>query len=650
MLDQLLKNFPEKTYPLILVHDPDRLLNDEFVSTALMRRRFLLVSEPDPIHLRYQVERLKPLSVEKPVIICTEQPLNELPYDLWQQGHHVQLSLNTFFPYLSYPVIQQLTPSQIWKLGEVQLPSKRLGYDGTIQFVLKKIFDIDVDLLQKTDYFLLWLSEYHYQTEKMADLFLEFLIKQINAIPEYISWPIPEIITNKDCYIDLIQNLWGDFVGQKTRNQIGESKAQYYVNFDESDLLQTHLAKMVQIGHLQPVKISKDKEFPYWIRPGVIEQTENIDLRRFEQLLESLSAQNPKTIENYRWENWQQLAHDWAEFIMLRYKPGLKLDTKQDGFFKQKQEEINIAFLTWLKGRYSYLSGQQLPTPHHLYHVPHYLAYEKNKEMIDKVALLVMDGMALADWLVIQKVWQGRHEDWKFAEKLLLAQLPTITAISRQALVSGLRPIEFASNLKDNRQELKLWTAFWKGQQIAETDIIYDRLLQNSGNKLPSWVDKPRLKIVCMVKKDIDDMIHNTLHGNRGFFSDLGIWLDNDSQNLEKILEELLNQGFSIFVSSDHGHIEATGFGKITDEGLTVETRAKRARVYNNYNFASQNKEKRPPSFLWHGDNLLPEDVWVLMPEMNNAYIRENEIVVAHGGASLEEVVVPFIKIEKSYE
>ena len=80
MLDQLLKYFPKNTYPLINTHDPDRLLEDESVFNALVERGFTLVFEPDPIHLRYQIERLKPFSIEKPVIIRTEKALNELPY------------------------------------------------------------------------------------------------------------------------------------------------------------------------------------------------------------------------------------------------------------------------------------------------------------------------------------------------------------------------------------------------------------------------------------------------------------------------------------------------------------------------------------------------------------------------------------------
>ena len=647
MLKQLLNLFTKEAYPLTLAYDPDGLLEVETVLTALMERGFTPVFEHDPIHLRYQIELLKPLSTKKPVIIRTELPLNELPFDLWLQGHHIQLSLHTFFPNLSYPVIQQLTTSQIWRLSEGQKSKNRLGQEGTIRYVLKEVFGLEVNQLGHVDYLLNWLSEFHHQNELMADIFLEFLIREINAKSDYASWPIPEIITNKNRFLEILQSLWGSYINEKTDNEIKETKTLYHVNFDESELLQTHLANIVQAGQLRPVKVTDFQGLPYWAKPGISENIENLDLRRYEQIEGTLTNQTLEVIKDYRWEDWRHLAYDWAEFTSLRFKPGLKLEKSQKTSFKHKQDEINSAFLPWLRDKYSYLAGRQLPIPHHLYHVPNYLAHERTKGTINQVALLVMDGMSLADWKVIQQKWRNRHKDWNIDEKLLLAQLPTITAISRQALISGLRPMEFAGSLKDNRQEQKLWSSFWEKQHIASSDIVYTRLSSNSESTLPSWIDQPRLQIACMVVNDLDDIMHHAMHGNRGFFSDLEIWLDSGSLYIEEVMEELLNQGFSIFVTSDHGHVEATGFGKITDEGLTVETRAKRARVYNNFNFASQNQEKRSPSLLWHGDNLLPEDIWALMPEKNQAYVSENEVVVAHGGATIEEVIVPFVKIEK---
>ncbi|MBA3945731.1 MAG: hypothetical protein H0X37_14330 [Herpetosiphonaceae bacterium] len=82
------------TYPLILVSDPDALLSDPQNVAALHERTFRVITEPDPIALRYQVEQARPWSTAAPLIIVTPEPVNMLPYDLWQQGHHVELALH----------------------------------------------------------------------------------------------------------------------------------------------------------------------------------------------------------------------------------------------------------------------------------------------------------------------------------------------------------------------------------------------------------------------------------------------------------------------------------------------------------------------------------------------------------------------------
>ncbi|KAA3657253.1 MAG: PglZ domain-containing protein, partial [Chloroflexi bacterium] len=92
--------------------------------------------------------------------------------------------------------------------------------------------------------------------------------------------------------------------------------------------------------------------------------------------------------------------------------------------------------------------------------MPHLLAAQRERGQ-PRHALLVLDGMSLADWLLIRSRWQARQRNWQIQEQLVLAQIPTVTAVSRQALVSGLRPADFGDSLSHNRQEAKLWRQFW---------------------------------------------------------------------------------------------------------------------------------------------------------------------------------------------
>jgi len=50
---------------------------------------------------------------------------------------------------------------------------------------------------------------------------------------------------------------------------------------------------------------------------------------------------------------------------------------------------------------------------------------------------------------------------------------------------------------------------------------------------------------------------------------------------------------------------------------------------------------------LWDNDGLLLEQMSALMPAKREAFATSGEIVVTHGGISIDEVIVPFIRIAK---
>ena len=115
------------------------------------------------------------------------------------------------------------------------------------------------------------------------------------------------------------------------------------MNFEESDLLQTQLAKLVQAGHIQPVRIAEDENLPFWIKPGVLAETENVDMKRFDQLQEVFSSIDQVALGKNHWEEWQQLASNWAEFTALMYKPSLKLNEDKNNL-KEKQQKLDSDF------------------------------------------------------------------------------------------------------------------------------------------------------------------------------------------------------------------------------------------------------------------------------------------------------------------
>lgn len=227
----------------------------------------------------------------------------------------------------------------------------------------------------------------------------------------------------------------------------------------------------------------------------------------------------------------------------------------------------------------------------------------------------------------------------------MLAQLPTVTAVSRQALVSGRRPIDFAATIRDNRAESALWSAFWTAQGLPADTIAYESVaLDRDAASLA--IEQPGLRVLCLVENSLDDIVHGATLGAADVHSSLRLWLDATSHRLEAAISALLARGFSVYLVSDHGHTEARGIGQ-PNEGLLVQTRSRRARVYRDRRLAGAIQTAFPSTILWRQDGLLPVDTWALMAPHGQAFAPHNEVVVTHGGATLDEVVVPFVAISR---
>ena len=76
-----------------------------------------------------------------------------------------------------------------------------------------------------------------------------------------------------------------------------------------------------------------------------------------------------------------------------------------------------------------------------------------------------------------------------------------------------------------------------------------------------------------------------------------------------------------------------------------MRSRSRRARLYESEQFARSVQSDYPETVLWHNDGLLPDSVWVLLAAGRRAFAPPGEVVVSHGGLSLEEMVVPLVMI-----
>jgi len=642
VIDTILRHFPPHIHPLTLVSDRDGLLADEDALTALAERGFRLIDEPDPIRQRYRVEEARPFSAERPLIVVTAGPLDRLPYDLWQQGHHVTLDLHDFYPNLAYPVVRALAPAQRWRLSQVPPPTRRLGQRRTVEFLLRHVFDADIAALRQPARLVAWLNAYHQRAGLMPSILAEHLLAQLDKVPAYANWPLDALLSSQDAFTAFVREQWRACVQGQSGQILGEEPVRYLLGFEDDGALQDIVPGLVRSGTLEPLAVDRPERLPGWTRPAILAPDQDRRTRRAAELLDILTEQIETPLSTARWERWQGVARAWAELTALRYDPDSALSADQQTAYHSVQSGVDDAFLAWLRSRYAPLGGQRLPKPHHAHHVPHYIAYQRRQGQADRVALLILDGMALADWTLISPAWRARHPDWSMEEHLVLAQVPTLTSVSRQALVSGLRPAEFAHTLGDNRAEASRWSAFWSAEGLSQDACPYVHLALDREDAPPE-ADSARTRVLCMVDNKIDDLAHDATLGSTDCYASLCLWLEGYGRQVEDVIAGLLARGFAVYLTSDHGHVEARGFGR-PSEGLTVDTRGRRARVYSDRH-AALNVQQGFEVILWEEDGLLPEGTCALMPKGRNAFGYFNETVVTHGGPTLDEVVVPFVTI-----
>jgi hypothetical protein len=109
------------------------------------------------------------------------------------------------------------------------------------------------------------------------------------------------------------------------------------------------------------------------------------------------------------------------------------------------------------------------------------------------------------------------------------------------------------------------------------------------------------------------------------------------------MIDQLHEQKFRVWLTSDHGNIEAEGIGRPL-EGAMADTKGERVRVYSDQGLRSQVKAAFPETIEWPAIGL-PENYLALIAQGRAAFIPKGNKTVAHGGISIEEIIVPLIEI-----
>ncbi|MBO4586363.1 MAG: bifunctional response regulator/alkaline phosphatase family protein [Bacteroidales bacterium] len=284
--------------------------------------------------------------------------------------------------------------------------------------------------------------------------------------------------------------------------------------------------------------------------------------------------------------------------------------------------------------------------------------------------LIVIDNFRYDQWKMVQPLLEQYFRTER--DDIYYTIIPTTTQFARNAMFAGLMPSEIEKKYPQywvNEDE-----EGWKNQYEAEllqenlrrhglgVKMSYNKVLNAQyGHKLVERV--PELMhngLNVIIYNFIDmlshartdsDIVRELAVDEKAYRSLTLSWMEHSP--LLEILKELSERDVNVIITTDHGSVKIDHPVKVRgDRDISVNLRYKQGRLLD-YNAKEVFEVKDPaklflprrhvtsPYIFCHGSDFFA------YPNNYNEYVRYYTGTFQHGGVSMEEVMVPFVKLVK---
>lgn len=594
----------------IIVADQDNLFDYPELKQAFENEGYSIIICEKDLAVRLNFELQVRDSANKYLIIA---PASYAPLpDIEMQVNFQPIGLTHLFPNLDAKAIKGLSFNALYHLSNIK-PYEDLGHDKTLKFLLENLYNVDFDTLTNNK-----------AKERVLNALITVLLEK-NGINQSLTKFLtnitkpyfPELasrgLTNTNL-ISFIQEQWGLYVAN------GNS----LLNFNEP-LFNRSLGYLFAYEHLKPIKVSPSQYdgFAKPLKIGVYVDEQGHNDNELDGLIEYLRQQL---------EIIEDIAEQWFKIILVLANAKLKCLLSNNEALKESYQKIENAFNTRFQrfidntyGSLFSLSGVRRPV------VVSRILEHVNSKPARKKALLVVDGMNYWQWNLLGKALT--EAGITYSSNASLAFIPTITAWSRQAIFKGEKP-DLSEN---NSKEAKLFETYWLKHGISPYQIEFRKFSVNEPLQLSTI--STDITIVGLVCNDLDNIMHGSILGNGQLKTSTEQWIEKSK--IVDSISELKAKGFHVYITADHGNIEATGLKNLTlKDKVGALSRGKRHLHFTN--------ELLKEDFLAQNSNLIlgKKDLSVYLKHQE-AFADENIQIITHGGSHLWEVIVPFISINE---
>ncbi len=396
-------------------------------------------------------------------------------------------------------------------------------------------------------------------------------------------------------------------------------------------------------------------------RNNIIEEKRS---QRYAQELSqlSLALMNPLSYEQ------------WIDIALKIFTMDIELDSILDANFRSilygQRRELNNEFGKYIEKNYGKWVRQEATTDRPLFStdiVKQFLMppLKQGKQVI----FLIIDCLRLDQWLTLEPFFS---QWFNIDRKHYYSILPTATPFSRNALFSGLFPEDIEKFYPDlwslneddeslNRYEKELLDLQLKRQGLnLKNNLKYVKIMNSDDMRklernLPNYLD---VQLTSIVVNIVDIIAHSRSDlpilkeiapDESAYRSLTRSWFEHSP--LFSILRELSKTDAEIFLTSDHGSVRCLrGTKVIGDRETSTNLRYKYGRSLKvDQKHAVLLKEPAEWRLPKRGVNttyvFAKEDYYLVYPTNYHKYLNYYKDSFQHGGISLEEMILPIVRL-----